>query len=602
MSEKISYSSWKAFIKKQKLEDELDDKELVRVLSKFDKTDESKLGPRLEALEDVIKEIPKQVSALVKLKKKLGDKPFGLVKDELYAILEEAEKLQKKTRDALDAENDKDDEDEEDEDSAPNLLADPKLLLKQLTMCKRDPDRTMNFAYIDGKGKEQPPVLAMHPKLSAKKLFSKLQIATKVKTGAFGSAWIDGTSLMLQLDKPLSGLVKKVRGPVKACGFKIAKAVLWNADGTVFEQDDEPDNAADATGADAPATAAAKTIPPAPPGPAVKTPAAKTATAAAPAASPESTAFMARLKALLAKAAEVGNPALLLQAKLLGSEAGVALREGDSAKVDELMRQAEALFATGKAAPGASPADTRPAQETGTKPSAQSEEDLDTAWLARFETTEKVYLEVMKRQPADAGKLRAVMDFANGKALAKQYAAARQALDRLDGMLAKVLATTPPGASAASGERSDGRQDAESETRTRSATSAKVRFEQLHLDWDGAKQKVQERLNALHRAIVEEWDDTDAQTAAGNLAKVLARFDEGLGDTLDGMRNLAPGPQRKAMADKASAIADRYLQYLSTNELVGHVEVNPFDIEIGANEHLSLPLNQLKQQLEAISA
>jgi hypothetical protein len=274
MATDISYSSWKAFTKKQKLEGELEDKELLRVLSKFDKTDESKPAPRLEALEDVIKEIPKQVTALVKLKKKLGDKPFGLVKDELYAILEEAEKLKKKTQAALDAENDKDDEEEEDEDSAANVLLQPKLLLKQLTMCKKDPERTMKFAYIDGKSKEQPPVLAMHPKLSAKKLFAKLQIATGVKTGAFGSAWVDGTSLMLQLDKPLSGLVKKVRGPVKACGFKIAKAVLWNADGTVFEQDDEAEEtvgAATAPGAgEAPGAGAAA---PGADGPAKKMPA-----------------------------------------------------------------------------------------------------------------------------------------------------------------------------------------------------------------------------------------------------------------------------------------------------------------------------------------
>jgi hypothetical protein len=92
---------------------------------RFDKTDERKPEPRLEALEDLIKEIPKQVTALVKLKKKLGDKPFGAVKDELYAILEEAETLQKKTQAALDAEGDADEEDDE----PANVLLEPKRLL-----------------------------------------------------------------------------------------------------------------------------------------------------------------------------------------------------------------------------------------------------------------------------------------------------------------------------------------------------------------------------------------------------------------------------------------------------------------------------------------
>jgi hypothetical protein len=91
MAEKIAESVWKAFTKKQKVE--LDDKELLKALARFDKTDEHKPEQRLEALKDLAKEIPKQVAALAKRKKELGDKPFGALKDELYAMLEEAEAL-----------------------------------------------------------------------------------------------------------------------------------------------------------------------------------------------------------------------------------------------------------------------------------------------------------------------------------------------------------------------------------------------------------------------------------------------------------------------------------------------------------------------------
>lgn len=228
----VSESSWKAFTKKQRLEAELEDKELLKALARFDKTDDGKPGPRLEALEDLAKEISKQVAALSKLKKKLGDKPFGLVKDQLDGLLQAAGALQKKTLAALDGDGD------EDEDSAPDALVNPKQLLRQLNMCRKDPERRMNFAFVDGKGNDQAPMLALHPRKGARALFAKLQDAAEVKTGAYGSAWVDGTSLMLQLDKPLSGLVKKVRLPVKACGFRITKAVLCGADGTVFEQDE----------------------------------------------------------------------------------------------------------------------------------------------------------------------------------------------------------------------------------------------------------------------------------------------------------------------------------------------------------------------------
>jgi hypothetical protein len=284
MAVDISESSWKAFIKKQKLEGQLEDKELLKLLARFDKTDERKPEPRLEALKDLIKEVPKQVTALVKLKKTLGDKPFGLVKDELYGILEEAEKLQKKTQAAVDEEAAKQakeakdakaakDDEGDGEDEPGSALLDPKRLVAQLKMCQRTPDRTVQFAYLDAASKDQSAVLAMHPKMSSTSLFNKLKKETGGKTGAYGSAWVDGTSLMLQLDKPLGGLVKKVRAAVKTAGFRVAKVVLWKDDGTVFEQDDtpDPDGDAPATGAAPGAPGATTAVPPAPPGPAAKT-------------------------------------------------------------------------------------------------------------------------------------------------------------------------------------------------------------------------------------------------------------------------------------------------------------------------------------------
>jgi hypothetical protein len=357
--------------------------------------------------------------------------------DALKSIYEKA--LGAMPKKAEEKSGDKSGEGDGEDDEPGSALLDPKRLVAQLKMCQRTPDRTVQFAYLDAPSKDQPAVLAMHPKMSSTSLFNKLKKETGGKTGAYGSAWVDGTSLMLQLDKPLGGLVKKVRAAVKAAGFRVAKVVLWSADGTVFEQDDEPDKDGDGpveamTGA--PGGPAAKSILPAPSG----GPAAKAAAPAPAAVSPEAAAFMARLKSLLAKAAEFGDPALAQQAKLLGSEAGVALRKGESAKVEQLMTQAEALFVKAKAAPATQPAE--PATEPANKTEPKSADDLAAAWQTRFQATEKVYLEVMSRQPADAGKMRAVMDFANGKAESKQYAAAAQALDRLDGMLAKLLSAS----------------------------------------------------------------------------------------------------------------------------------------------------------------
>ena len=86
---------------------------MVKALAAYDKTGESRAEPRLKALEEVIRQIPEQVKALVKRKKELGDKPFGEAKDKLYALLEEAEVLQKTTRAAAAAAAAEKDDDEE---------------------------------------------------------------------------------------------------------------------------------------------------------------------------------------------------------------------------------------------------------------------------------------------------------------------------------------------------------------------------------------------------------------------------------------------------------------------------------------------------------
>lgn len=131
------------------------------------------------------------------------------------------------------------------------------------------------------------------------------------------------------------------------------------------------------------------------------------------------------------------------------------------------------------------------------------------------------------------------------------------------------------------------------------ASAGVVQFEQIHLEWDGAKKAVHERLVSLNAAILADGDDDESRTAAAKLDRVLARFNEGLGDTLDALRNAAPAA-RGGLAAKAQGIADRYLDYLASDPLVAHVERNPYDIDVGAREQLSSRLNALKGELARI--
>ncbi|WP_077035918.1 hypothetical protein [Pelomonas sp. KK5] len=118
-------------------------------------------------------------------------------------------------------------------------LADPKRLLQMLQRCKRDPALQVHYAFSPGEGKAVEPALVMSPRVAGKALFARLAKETGVKLGAFGLASIDGTVLRLSVDKPYSGLAKKVRVPVKACGFRISQVLIVGPDGASLESDAE---------------------------------------------------------------------------------------------------------------------------------------------------------------------------------------------------------------------------------------------------------------------------------------------------------------------------------------------------------------------------
>lgn len=177
------------------------------------------------------------------LKKEFEDAQAGLAENAKADAKEDAKKGAQGGADA-------------DEDEAGSALLDPQRLLAQLNLCKRDPARRVNFGFVDGHD-QQPAVLALHPRTGAKKLYAALQTETGVKAGAYGTAWVEDTVLTLQLDKPLAGLVKRVRPPLRACGFRVTKVVIWNADGSVFEQEDDGAGGGAAAGAEAPPAAPA---------------------------------------------------------------------------------------------------------------------------------------------------------------------------------------------------------------------------------------------------------------------------------------------------------------------------------------------------------
>lgn len=384
----LTEREWKSFCKNASYKSD----PLTRALAALEKAE--KAGP--ERMLEALAEVERQSDVLLKANK--ADKALaeylGKVDKALVKARKEAEQAPR--------------EEAEDEE-ADDVLLDGKKLLAQLNLCRRDPERRAQFGFVDGSDK-QPAVLALSPKLSGKKLFTRLQAATGSKTGAFGTAWVDGTALVLQLDKPLGGLVKKIRAPVKECGFRIAKAVLCNPDGSVFEQEEEGEETETSEASEA------QTPPEAPP---------------SSGGDEAAQAFKARLAGLIASL-KSAPPTVLAEAKAQLGEAGVLARKPDFAAANALLARVQALIenapsGSGGGVPPAAPPPAPRADEAATAFNTRLASVVQRVQAAKAANHPQIKL--LTQHVAEAGAL----------ARTKDYAGANQLLDDLGPLLESPL-------------------------------------------------------------------------------------------------------------------------------------------------------------------
>ncbi len=363
MADKLNEASWTSVVRKLKLE--LDDKPLVKALARCDKTDAAKPAPRMEALDDLVEQLKKQVLALARRKKELGDKPFAELKNKLDELLELAERELKAMKSAAEA-------GEDEEEESPVLLTTKMLpLLREL----RKGEARMH-ALIGVAGKDCA-VLILRRAISParrKLLAETLGVSGGIKY-TLGDCLFENKALTFVVQSSAAGLAKKLRQALlDQTGLRLKVRVRGEEGDDEDGEDEEGENAAalpEAPAASASATAAAATQAP--------------ATTAA--ASAEALAFKARLEALLPRLK--GSDA----ARLKASEAGAASRSRDWPAAMHLLDEAEALLAQ---APATAQADA-PAQPPRTIAPAIVYTQSRLAWLA---SRKKVQAEMHKLEQA----------------------------------------------------------------------------------------------------------------------------------------------------------------------------------------------------------
>jgi len=361
MAEKLTESNWTAFTKKLKLE--LDDGPLVKALAKADKTDIAKPEPRLDALEDLVELIKKQVIALAKRKKELGDKVFGEVKDKLYGLLEVAEEQLKLAEAAIKAAADTGGDEEEDT---------PVLLTKKmvpLVLELRKGGVTMH-ALICTAGKNTALLIMRRPIAPARRKL--LAEAVDAKGGAkyvAAECMLEDKVLTFVVQSQAAGLAKRLRQALLDQTELRLKVKVRGEDGE--DADGEEEGADQDVPSDEPGI---QTAPPLPPSVEASDPA---------------LAFKARLEALMPKLKSAHPSADAARLKV--GEAGALSRKREWDAANRLLDEAEDLLAQ---------ADASEAPAPSTKPTIAPAIVYTQTRLAWGATRKKIQGELQKLEKA----------------------------------------------------------------------------------------------------------------------------------------------------------------------------------------------------------
>lgn len=252
-------------------------------------------------------------------------------------------------------------------------------------------------------------------------------------------------------------------------------------------------------------------------------------------------AFTARLAALMPAAktaiAAGGEPAQEIKLKI--SEAGVFARKKEFDPAHALLDEAEALIEEAAAGP-----EQDDAEDESEEPPTEEVSPDQKRWQQRFAELEPEYLEILAAKPTDAGKLRAVMDYANGQAESGQYGKAANALDQLQKLM--VVARSNVG----TGTEDSGRL---------------VRQRKFMLErWAKIPPQLRGQLGALRKAVADSGADDDPD---GLVDAIELELDELLDELQDEMDAAINAGSTRGLRGVRARFED--------NELVQHLRTGP---------------------------
>jgi hypothetical protein len=538
MSDKnLTELEWKKFSKGRGLKDAA----FVKALAALEtgKTPEAKLA----ALDD----IDKQADALRKANK--ADK-------EIAGYLDDTDKAAAKERKLVEFEAKKaaqKDQGGDDEEETPALLT-TKMIPLLRAVRKGDPMKAM----VAIAGKDVAVLLSKRSIApTRRKLLQEfLGVSGGVKFAIGDCIWEENAHTFV-LQTAAAGLAKKVKAAVLAQTDMRVKVRVRGEAPDDIDDDGEPAEVEQGESESTEGLKASGAIPEAPPMTATKEePKDAPATAVADA---DTTAFNTRLAALMPKVKEtiVAAGPFASDVKLKVSEAGMLARKKEFAPAHAMLDDVEKMMGPGAAKP--------PAPATAPVDAAQYE--------ARLAVVEPRYTEILKANPADANKMRAVFGFAAEQAEAQQYGKAVAALTQLEKL---IDAAGTMGAPSGQGYKGI------------------VAYRKSLLELRAAVAKVEGQIAGLIKAIPNQMPDE--ADLAEELASDLREANEELQDLVDDAMGSAENEDTPITSALKSRL-DELIAEIATNAVIKHVDQNPFGVAMNIEATLGKALSGVRGAL-----
>lgn len=197
-------------------------------------------------------------------------------------------------------------------------------------------------------------------------------------------------------------------------------------------------------------------------------------------------------------------------------------------------------------------------QSSGPLP-AQVQFDDDTQYVRMFLSIEARYLHVLRQNPDNAGKLRAVMDFANGKAEASDFKSGVTALQKLEELLNETETNLL-------NQAVDVLVDEIDEQR------GVVAQRKALLVWDSLRGAALSQVQALQTKVATQYPAANVE----RLEDVFSEIDESLHEALIDCINAADEVDRAHYNQVAIGVIERLRKVIDQSVVIEGIDRNPF--------------------------